>query len=188
MQDKEEFRKHFSSVRKAAKSAKKDHIICSRLLADEKIRTARTVLLYASFGSEIDTWELAERLLEIGKVIAFPRCYLSGIMEFHCVSDIKALKNEKPGKYGISEPDRSLPAPEISDDTVCIIPGLAFTEKGGRLGYGGGYYDRFLSVYPFIPRIAVAYEDMITDSLPLHEHDKTVNIIVTEERTVLCNE
>ena len=72
--------------------------------------------------------------------------------------------------------------------TVCIVPGLAFTEKGARLGYGGGFYDRFIAAYPEITTIALAYEAMITDSLPVQEHDMTVELIVTEERTVLCNE
>jgi 5-formyltetrahydrofolate cyclo-ligase len=89
--------------------------------------------------------------------------------------------------YRISEPDSALPQPVITDKTVCIIPGLAFTEEGGRLGYGGGYYDKFIQENHDMTTIALAYEELIVDQLPLMQHDLRVDIIVTEERTVLCN-
>ena len=188
MQDKKELRKHFSAVRAEAKSPEKDRLITERVLSHDRIAAADTVLLYASFGSEVDTWELAERLIGAGKTIAYPKCGSSGAMTFHIVSDIAALRADTSGKYGICEPSGELPCPELSGDTVCILPGLAFTENGGRLGYGGGFYDRFLAAYPHIFRIAAAYEALLTDSLPVMEHDITINHIVTEERTVLCNE
>ena len=74
------------------------------------------------------------------------------------------------------------------ESSVCIIPGLAFTEDGGRLGYGGGYYDEFILANPQLYTIALAYEELIVQQLPLMQHDLKVDLIVTEERTVLCNE
>lgn len=188
MQDKKELRRYFSELRKAAKSPDKDRLICERVLSRDEVVSTDTVLLFASFGSEPDTWELAEKLIATGKTVAFPKCGKLGVMTFHCVNDISALRADTSGKYGICEPDSALPCPYITDRTVCIVPGLAFTEKGGRLGYGGGFYDRFLTKYPNICTIAIAYEAAITDSLPLSETDVMINQIVTEERTVLCNE
>lgn len=188
MQDKKELRKHFSAIRKRAKTDKKDMLLCEKILSLDEVIKADLVLLFASFGSEPDTWRLAETLLNDGKMIAFPRCNPDGQMTFHLVDEISILKNGERGKFDICEPDISMPTPEFTGNTICIVPGLAFTEEGGRLGYGGGYYDRFLSAYPDIRTIAVAYEDVITDSLPLSEHDVIINKIVTEERTVLCNE
>ena len=105
-------------------------------------------------------------------------------MTFHLIGSVADLHE---GMYRIPEPDSALPQPVITDKTVCIIPGLAFTEDGGRLGYGGGYYDAFILEYPHIYTIALAYEELIVDQLPLMQHDLTVDLIVTEERTVLCN-
>ena len=106
-------------------------------------------------------------------------------MTFHTVTSLSQL-NE--GKYGISEPDSALPQPIINEYTVCIVPGLAFTPDGGRLGYGGGFYDRFLADNPGVYTIALAFDAMIVDELPLSAHDLKVDSIVTEERMVLCNE
>ena len=168
MYDKKELRKYFSSVRKSAKSQEKDTLIAARLLSERKITEADTVLLFASFGSEPDTGKISEVLLSQGKTVAFPKCQSEGNMTFHCINT-------------------SLSQPTVTDKTVCIVPGLAFTESGARLGYGGGFYDRFLASHPYIIKTALAYEAVITDKLPIGEHDIAVNYIVTEERTVLCN-
>ena len=186
MTDKKSLRKQFSALRKTLKNEVSDSAITARLLSLNEIASADTVLLYASFGSEINTWELAEKLVWLGKITAFPRCGENGSMTFHCVSELSQLRNGTAGKYGICEPYAELHEPPLSAKTVCIVPGLAFTPDGGRLGYGGGYYDRFLAGFPKICRIALAYEGMLTNELPLMSHDLKVDIIVTEERTVLC--
>jgi len=185
MEDKKNLRKRFSRIRKASHSEKAEETIAERLLSLEKVKSAGTILLYASFGSEINTWGIAEKLLSDGKTVAFPLCGKEGRMTFHTVTSLSQLS---PGSYGIPEPDSSIPQPDITNDTICIVPGLAFTGDGGRLGYGGGFYDRFLAAHPEVFTIAPAYEAMITDSLPMLEHDLKINMIVTEERTVLCLE
>lgn len=183
--DKKELRRQFAEIRKSAKSSLKDTIICAKLLAHEKIRSADTVLLYASFRSEVDTWSLAQNLLLKNMQIAYPVCRENNTMTFHIVNELNQLSD---AVYGICEPDISLPQPEITDKTVCIVPALAFTEDGGRLGYGGGYYDRFLAEYPEIYTIGLAYEDCIAENLPLAEHDIKIKSVITEERTIICNE
>lgn len=182
--DKKELRKLFSDIRKNAKSPEADHAIAETVLADPHVRNADTILLYASFGSEADTWQIAEQLLSSGKKVAFPLCHKDGIMSFHLV---RLLSDLSEGHYGIREPDSALPQPQLSGNTVCIVPGLAFTPDGGRLGYGGGFYDRFLSAHTDICSIALAYESCITDSLPVLQHDIKVDTVVTEERKVQCN-
>ena len=187
MQDKKELRKYFSAVRRAAKSIENDTLISARLLSCEQIIKADIILMYASFGTEPDTWNTAEKLICKNKILAFPKCKQGGIMSFHVVDSISELKDSDHGMYDICEPSSSLPEPDLTDNTVCIVPGLAFTQNGGRLGYGGGYYDRFLSANPNIYTIALAYEAVITDRLPVAKHDISINSIVTEERMVLCN-
>ncbi|MBP3249801.1 MAG: 5-formyltetrahydrofolate cyclo-ligase [Ruminococcus sp.] len=186
MQDKKQLRKYFSELRKSAKTTDRDQRIAERVIENDLVKRADTVLLFASFGSEPDTWALAQHLLEAGKQLSYPRCGANGIMTFHTVDALSQLV-ENPNSYGIREPDEKLPCPVISSDTVCIVPGLSFTENGGRLGYGGGFYDRFLA-QNIVHTIALAYEECISDKLPEEQHDLRVDIIVTEERTVLCSE
>ncbi len=185
MENKQELRKEFSHLRAEVKDkVSKDMDITERLLEEEKIIDADYILLYASFGSEVDTYLLIDKLIEMGKKVALPKCGNERSMTFHLIGSVADLHE---GMYRIPEPDSALPQPVITDKTVCIIPGLAFTEDGGRLGYGGGYYDAFILEYPHIYTIALAYEELIVDQLPLMQHDLTVDLIVTEERTVLCN-
>ncbi|MBP3747256.1 MAG: 5-formyltetrahydrofolate cyclo-ligase [Ruminococcus sp.] len=188
MTDKKTLRKKFSALRKELKSDTKDAVITAGILSLEQVINADVVLLYASFSSEISTWELAQQLISTGKTVAFPRCGENGHMTFHTVTDLSQLKCSSAGKYNIREPESFLPQPLATDLTVCVVPGLAFTEYGGRLGYGGGFYDRFLAEHPYIRTIALAYEGMIADDLPVLEHDFTVDMIITEERTFYCNE
>ena len=159
--------------------------ITERLLQEDIINEADVILLYASFGSEVDTYLLIDKLIEMGKNVALPKCGAERSMTFHLIGSVADLHE---GMYRIPEPDSALPQPEITENTVCIIPGLAFTEDGGRLGYGGGYYDEFILAHPELYTIALAYEELIVQQLPLMQHDLRVNLIVTEERTVLCNE
>ena len=102
-------------------------------------------------------------------------------MSFHLVNDLNELQN---GKFSLKEPDINLPKWEYNDDfksdAICIIPALAFDEAGYRLGYGKGYYDRFLSGKN-ITRIGVVYSEFIIDKLPLGRYDLPVDFIVTEK-------
>ncbi len=185
MENKNELRKEFSHLRAEIRDkVSKDIDITDRLLEEEKILEADNILLYASFGSEVDTYLLIDKLIEMGKKVALPICGGERSMTFHIIGSVADLHE---GMYRISEPDSALPQPVITDKTVCIIPGLAFTEEGGRLGYGGGYYDKFIQENPHMTTIALAYEELIVEQLPLMQHDLRVDIIVTEERTVLCN-
>lgn len=182
MEEKKLLRKKFSEIRKnIPDKSEKDILIRKNFL--EILGNTDTVLLYASFGSEIDTFSIAEELA--GKYItAFPVSYKGGIMTFHNISSISDLHK---GMYGIREPDNSMPQTVITDRTVCVLPGLAFTPDGARLGYGGGYYDRFLQKYPQIHKIALSYEELITENLPVMSHDIRADYIVTPERKVLCH-
>ena len=185
MEEKKFLRKKYSEIRKNICNKKeKDLIIAEKFLNGSFLKSADCVLMYASFGSEIDTWNITRMLWDRNIETAFPRCGKDGIMTFHTVNSADELKE---GMYGIREPDISLPQPEITENTVCLVPGLAFTEDGGRLGYGGGYYDRFLNSFPFVKRVSVAYEELFAESLPIMSHDLKTDYIVTQERTVMCN-
>lgn len=182
MEEKKLSRKKFLEIRKnIPDKLRKDILIQNNFL--ESIENIDTILLYASFGSEINTFPVAEKLLK-KYTIAFPISHKNGIMTFH---EIESLDNLHKGMYGIYEPSDYLPSPAIDDKTLCVLPGLAFTPNGARLGYGGGYYDRFLQKFPKVLKIALSYEELITDNLPITSYDVRADYIVTPERKVLCH-
>lgn len=185
MQDKKYLRRLYKEKRSLiGQKESKASAAADILLECNKIAAADTILLYASFGSELGTGYLIDKLLSLKKKIACPKCYDNGIMKFYYISSPDSLK---PGKYGIPEPDESNDTPEITDRTVCIVPGLAFTETGIRLGYGGGFYDRFTAVFPKLYTIGFTYEELLVAELPALSHDLRVNAVVTEERMVYCS-
>lgn len=182
MEDKKLLRKKFSEIRKnITDKANKDILIRNAFL--KHTENYDTFLLYASFGTETDTFSIAEKLF--GKyTVAFPKSQKDGIMTFHIVESSDELHK---GMYGIYEPDSSLPQPVITDRTLCVLPGLAFMADGSRLGYGGGYYDRFLAKYPQIHKMALSYEELITKNLPVMQHDLKADYILTPERMIFCH-
>ncbi len=158
--------------------------------AEEKIRTsflsllclrsATTLLTYYPRQGEINLLPLAQICRARGIRIAYPVCLEEkGIMEFRYVADESTLI---PGKFGLLEPGPSAPRyEERKPGDICLVPGLLFDRKGGRLGYGGGYYDRFLSDFPGI-RIGLTMRALLTDKpLPCGRFDLPVHVLITEK-------
>lgn len=154
--------------------------IVERLLLHPDVHRAKTVLLYASYGSEVNTDDLAKELMKRGKAVAYPKITsVAGLMTLWRVKNLDALI---PHKHGIRAPDvtRSSPIEPIALDCI-IYPGLAFTKGLARLGQGGGYYDRLSGkIADNCARIGVCFETQLADSLPLDEHDAKVHWVVTE--------
>jgi len=162
----------------------KDREIMERLITYKPFVDAEAVMLFASFRTEVDTFPIIEKALQEGKKVALPRVNKSeGMLELYYIESIEQLE---PGYMKIKEP---VPAPErialAEDMEIIVLPGVAFDEKGGRIGYGGGYYDRLLDSLKKVPLlIAVAYEEQIVDEIPVEQHDKRVQIIITEKRII----
>ncbi len=154
--------------------------IVERLLHHPDVHRAKTVLLYASYGSEVHTDDLAKELIKRGKAVAFPKITsVAGLMTLWRVKHLDALI---PHKMGIRAPDvtRSQPIEPITVDCV-IYPGLAFTKGLSRLGQGGGYYDRLSTkIADNCARIGVCFETQLVDTLPQEPHDAKVHWVVTE--------
>ncbi len=132
-----------------------------------------TVGLYATFGSELDTTPLFTGLRGRGLVVCYPRCAGQRLL-FVPATDLASLAS---GAYGIPEPPGEPLALERLD--AVIVPGLAFDRRGGRLGYGGGYYDRTLASLGAC-RIGLGFSMQIVDLLPADGHDVPLDAIVTE--------
>ncbi|MCM3630964.1 5-formyltetrahydrofolate cyclo-ligase [Paenibacillus glycanilyticus] len=148
----------------------------------------RSFMCYVPFRSELDTRSLVERGWETGREVIVPKCYPSDrSMSLHKLDSWSGLK---AGAYGILEPDpgECPPLPAAYMPELVVTPGLAFDSKGGRLGYGGGYYDRFADrlrreqgeASRLVKWLGIAFEDQLVEEIPMQTHDKQMDGLVTE--------
>ena len=178
---KDALRREYKSRRAAIPSEIKkalDTEISKNAVALASFRFADTVLVYAPTGSEIDLTPIVSRALECGKKVAFPVCNTENkTMTFKLVRSLSELV---AGAYSIPEP--AADAEELTDfaRSICIVPGLVFDREGFRVGYGKGYYDRFLSQYRET-KIGLVYSDFILDCVPRGRFDQCVDILVCEK-------
>lgn len=153
-------------------------------------KNAEVIMPYYSKEYEINTMNLIKRALADGKKVAIPKLFVDdiGVDYMLFVSIDENTKFEK-GKYDLTEPvSTDTYYPEKDKKIEYIMPGLAFDLKGSRIGYGGGYYDRYLSnfdSYDNIHKVALAFDFQIFDELPCDEHDKKYDMIISENRYYL---
>ncbi|RLE11900.1 5-formyltetrahydrofolate cyclo-ligase [Candidatus Aerophobetes bacterium] len=148
---------------------------------------AKMVLFYISLPSEVQTHRMIKDSLKIGKRVAVPVVELSSrkITPFE-------IKNPEckliPGPFNIPEPEKDERYPvSLKEIELVIVPGVAFDTKGRRLGFGGGFYDRFLNkLSSRVKSVALAFECQIIDEVPCEEHDVSVDYIITEKRIICC--
>lgn len=146
-----------------------------------EFQKASTIMLFMNFRDEVETTELAQKVLDLGKCLILPRCAPKGVLIPAIIEDLE--RDIAPGMWGIREPKKE-GLIEINPETIdCIVvPGAAFDAQGNRLGYGGGFYDRFFErVKEGTPRIALAFHCQIVDSIPVEVYDKKVNMLITEQ-------
>ncbi|MHB1652821.1 MAG: 5-formyltetrahydrofolate cyclo-ligase [Desulfitobacteriaceae bacterium] len=142
---------------------------------------ARTVMLFLNFRDEVETTGLAEETLARGKRLILPRCAPQGVLIPAIIRDLG--QDIEPGMWGIREPKQKGLAEEdpLIIDLV-IVPGAAFDLKGNRLGYGGGYYDRFFArLRPSVPRVAIGFAAQVLPEVPIGRYDQKMTILITEE-------
>lgn len=165
--------------------SKYDSEIFHNLLKCDVFQNADMVLTYISTDIEINTLEIINYCLNNNKKVAVPKCIDKHNMNFYYYNNSIVLKKSE---YGIYEPccnEKNIAV--ITDKTVCIVPGLSFDLNGNRLGYGGGYYDRFLDKHNNLITIGLCYQDNISDKLITNEHDICVDYIITENSLEVCN-
>ncbi len=167
----------------AEERAARDMRICGLFLSSITYRYAKVLFMYAPLDGEIDVMPIAVQALSDGKTVAFPRCSKeSCTMEYHVVQSIDDLVS---GAYGIREPDASCPIRYAAECTpeehpVCLIPGLVFDRAGYRVGYGKGYYDRYLSTFSGV-RVGIVYADCVLGEIPRGRFDLAVDVLVTDK-------
>ncbi|MBY0439050.1 MAG: 5-formyltetrahydrofolate cyclo-ligase [Burkholderiales bacterium] len=160
--------------------------IRSHLLRMPSLFTAGTVAAYVGFDTEIDTGPFIAAVLAQGKRLVLPRVVdgesrTRRHLVLHPVGDIE--RDTRPGRWGIREPDPALcAAVDPLDVDFVLLPGVAFDRRGGRLGYGAGFYDRLLgSMRPDCLRVAAAFSLQVVPQVPLEGHDQRVQRLVTED-------
>jgi len=155
----------------------------AHLLELPELAGARIVMVFYSFGAEIPTTGLTERLLREGRRVLLPYLDDAGAME---AAELRPDDVPVVTRYGPKEPPRRTPVDPGGVDVV-ITPGLAFDRRGNRLGYGGAHYDRFLERLPEgTPRIAIGYSLQLLDEVPGGPSDRPVDLVVTEEGVIRC--
>ncbi|WP_457639450.1 5-formyltetrahydrofolate cyclo-ligase [Persephonella sp.] len=180
---KETIRKKLLSERANYKRAVEDSKkIAENFIKLPHLKQAKNILLYYPHKNEVDTRFIIEKLLKSGKFNLFlPKVHKNHLLPVK-VSDLSGLKK---GFAGIMEPEGEPFPPERLD--LVVVPAVAFDLKGHRLGYGKGYYDRFLKKTGSL-NVGVAYDFQVVDSLPSQEHDVPVDLIVTPTRIIKTKE
>ena len=157
--------------------AKESELIYKQIIDSKILERAEVIMSYMSFQNEIDTEKINEYIISCGKKLLLPKMLDREI--------IKAI--EYTGKFiidnsfGIKEPVGEIYNGDID---LIIVPGVVFDIEGNRIGYGRGYYDRFLKLYPRARKISLAYEFQIIDNLEVEEHDEKIDEIVTKNNII----
>lgn len=146
---------------------------------------ANIVLLYINTAAEVNSQQIIKRCFDYNKIVILP-AFETDTYKMKLMKVDNLDTDLKPGRRGILEPDENrcnvVPVECID---IAIIPGVAFDEKGGRIGSGEGYYDRLIPKLPITTRkVALAFENQIIRQIQMESHDKHVDIIITEKRII----
>lgn len=189
--DKKELRSSIKTLREQLSAADKrdrDRRISERVAAQEAFQKAEKLLIYMHYGSEARTDDIINRALKQGKQVYVPKV-VGKEMEFYQIGSLAACA---PGYRGIPEPSakaelyRQKSGKNENDDgkVLMILPGLVFDRAGNRIGYGGGFYDRYLERDPRCVKMGIAYDFQYVERVPAEETDIPVDYIVTDRQVV----
>ncbi len=173
-------RNHYRDMRKKMTKEYKRNldidIAAVFLMSDEYVK-ADHILIYAATEYEIETRNIVRASLAAGKKVSMPRCNEDGTMRFYSVDSLSDLKK---GSFNIFEPEANdEKLAKDFENSLCVVPGLAFDPNGNRLGYGGGYYDKFLSNFCGVS-VGLCYGSFVKWSVPTDKNDVPVDYLLTD--------
>lgn len=181
MEDKKEVRRHYQKKRSELSNEKRkelDAILFDKTVNSEEFKSAEIILAYYPIRNEPDILPIAYHALYCGKKVAFPISHTDTYeLSFKFVKDISELNS---GAYSIPEPKDTCETYDNEANAFCIVPALAFDRMGYRIGYGKGFYDRFLSNFTGIS-VGLCYRDFLCDHLPTENTDQKVDMIITDK-------
>lgn len=161
--------------------ATKSERICQTIWKNSSVQKTKQLLVYASIRKEVDLTTLVEYAWKRGIQVCFPKVFGED-MEFYEIKDWQGLAE---GAFGVREPIETAKPVCPDEDAVICVPGVAFSVLGERIGYGKGYYDRYLSRYPKLYRIGVGYACQLYESWEAHTLDVGMQLLITEEREIV---
>ncbi|MEG0545815.1 MAG: 5-formyltetrahydrofolate cyclo-ligase [Oscillospiraceae bacterium] len=186
---KKALREKFKNERRNMNESEKEIIdlkISENLFNLPLFKNANVILTYVSTEIEVDTIEIINHSLKMGKTVAVPRC-IEGTrnMDFYI---LKSLSQLESGSFGVLEPKTYLCKKLLDFSSgLCIVPALVYDKRGYRLGYGKGYYDRFLSKFNG-QTVGISYDFCLIDEIPKGKYDKRLDKIVTQTKTLNISE
>lgn len=174
--NKQELRKAIRARKRAMTEAEietRSQVLCRKFLESSAYRDCKTLYGYLPYNQEVRTVPILEQAIADGKNVAVPKVY-GDDMKFICLTDLTQVAS---GYAGIPEPIAD--GPVARDETALVLmPGLAFDPQGHRIGYGGGFYDKFLSREPNHPTLALCYEFQMVEQLETEEFDIPVDTVI----------
>lgn len=154
----------------------KSNLIFEKIINSDIINNNVFALTY-SYKNEVITHEITEYLLKTSKIVVFPKM-IDGVMNFY---EVKNMSEFKKGSFGIYEPISHKIYNKKNIDVI-FTPGVVFSKTGYRIGFGGGYYDRYFKDYTGI-KVGLCYEWQVLENFNIEEHDKKLDIIITEDNS-----
>lgn len=180
----QQFKKQLSSIDKCT-FEQYSYLIAKQLVQLQEFKEANTIAITLSRFPEVDTWQIIRNGWQLGKRIVVPKCFpQTKEMVFKEITSFTQLESVY---FGLFEPieGQTIEVPKAELDLI-IVPGMAFTSDGYRLGFGGGYYDRYLQDFKGTT-ISLAFSSQIHNNLPIENHDIPVKTIITENHILHCN-
>lgn len=186
-EEKKQLRKEHLAIRNAMSEEErlsKSHEIMESVVSSYDFLRSEQLLIYASYGSEVNTTGIIEYAFLLKKKVYCPKVTGDGEMEFYRIDSQKDLI---PGYKGIPEPavtNTERYEPDSRVKAMVVMPGVCFDEKGNRIGYGKGFYDRYLAHKDGILKMALAFDNQVTECVPEEEADISYDLLVTEFQTI----
>jgi len=157
------------------------NLICEKFLSLPEYKEAQVVFAYMDCKNEVETKKVIEQCWKDGKTIAVPKVF-GETMKYYVISSYDDLEE---GYFGIPEPKHESLQEIVCEDGLMILPGVAFDVYRHRVGYGGGFYDRYLEAHPDMKKIAFAFEFQMFEEVPFEEFDRQPEKIITEKRIII---
>jgi len=179
--DKQTIRKKYLEIRKNINNKElKSSVIFNQIINAKEYQNAKVIAMYKNLKSEVSTDALIDYSLNVGKIIALPRVTNDSLSFYKITNDSKLIKSN----FGVQEPisnDNDYIYPDNID--LIIIPGVCFDKNKNRLGFGKGYYDKYLENTK-IKRIGICFTEQLVDEIPITENDIKMDLIITDKEII----
>lgn len=183
METKKEIRKQIRKLRSQLEPGEwqaKTDAIRERVVSNDLFREATDILCYIDMENEVGTRRIIEESWRLGKNVWVPKTLADGAMEFYCIRSFSELDT---GAFGVMEPDGKTECAAL-EFGLMIVPGVAFDLAGNRIGYGKGFYDRYISRHPHLDTMGLAFDIQVLERIPAEECDSPLDVVITETLTV----